>query len=109
MTSTIPFSAPTGVLAVEGSFDYMRQGLLYIAAHLPDPRDETYADDADREVEALVDAAGGRALVLTTSYAAMRRFAEHLSVTKPYSECWSKAIYPRRRCWPSSPTTRPRC
>ena len=72
-------------LAVEGSFDYMRQGLLYIAAHLPDPRDETYADDADREVEALVDAAGGRALVLTTSYAAMRRFAEHLSVTKPYS------------------------
>jgi ATP-dependent DNA helicase DinG len=72
-------------LSVEGSFDYMRQGLLYIAAHLPDPRDETYADDADREVEALVDAAGGRALVLTTSYAAMRRFAEHLSVTKPYA------------------------
>jgi ATP-dependent DNA helicase DinG len=71
-------------LAVEGSFDYMQAGLLYIAAHLPDPRAEAYLDDSDREMEALVDAAGGRALVLTTSYAAMRRFAEHLRVGKPY-------------------------
>ncbi len=71
-------------LSVEGSFDYMQQGLLYIAAHLPDPRDEHYLLDAEREVEALVDAAAGRALVLTTSYVAMHRFAEHLSVDKPY-------------------------
>lgn len=71
-------------LAVEGSFDYGRQGLLYIAAHLPDPRDELYIDDAEREVEALVDAARGRALVLTTSFAAMGRFADHLSGAKAY-------------------------
>ena len=71
-------------LSVPGSFDFMRQGLLYIAAHLPDPRDETYPDDADREVATLLETSGGRALVLTTSYAAMRRFAEHLSIETPY-------------------------
>ena len=80
-----PIARTYRALSVEGSFDYMRQGLLYIAAHLPDPRDELYGDDADREVETLLDAAGGRALVLTTSYAAMNRFTEHLSGAKPYT------------------------
>lgn len=83
-------------LTVEGSFDYRRQGLLYIAGHLPDPRADAYADDADREMEALVDAAGGRALVLTTSYAAMRRFGEHLSVAKPYTVLMQGEL-PKRR------------
>lgn len=71
-------------LAVEGSFDYMRQGLLYIAAHLPDPRDDQFPDDAAYEMEKLVDTAGGRSLVLTTSYRNMERFAEHLGGDRPY-------------------------
>jgi len=79
-----PISRTYRGLVVEGSFDHKQAGLLYIAAHLPDPRAEVYADDADREAEVLIDAAGGRALVLTTSYAAMRRFAGHLRVAKPY-------------------------
>lgn len=55
-------------LRVEGSFDYATQGLLYVASALPDPREENWSAAAGAEVRALVEAAGGRALVLTTSF-----------------------------------------
>ena len=55
-------------LRVEGSFDYATQGLLYVASELPDPREETWSEAAGAELCALAEAAGGRALVLTTSY-----------------------------------------
>ncbi len=66
-------------LQVEGSFDYRTQGLLYVAAHLPDPRDEQWRDASADEALTLTRAAGGRALVLTTSYAMMERIAERLT------------------------------
>lgn len=71
-------------LAVDTSFRYQEQGLLYIAAHLPDPRNEAFPIVAADEVETLVEAAGGRALVLTTSFANMRLFAEKLGGDRPY-------------------------
>lgn len=71
-------------LVVDGSFDYMQQGLLYIATHLPDPREDQFVDAAATEMEELVDTAGGRALVLTTSYRNMERFADRLSGDRPY-------------------------
>jgi ATP-dependent DNA helicase DinG len=55
-------------LRVEGSFEYAAQGLLYVAADLPDPRTDEWSAGAGSELRALVEAAGGRALVLTTSY-----------------------------------------
>ncbi len=55
-------------LRVEGSFDYATQGLLYVASALPDPREDEWSTAAGAELRALVEAAGGRALVLTTSY-----------------------------------------
>jgi ATP-dependent DNA helicase DinG len=67
-------------LQVEGSFDYPAQGLLYVASHLPDPRDEAWRDAAADEALALATATGGRALVLTTSYSMMERIAERLTV-----------------------------
>ena len=53
--------------------------MLYVAAHLPDPRDDTWRDAAADEALTLAQSAGGRALVLTTSYAMMERMAERLS------------------------------
>ncbi|MCP4304061.1 MAG: ATP-dependent DNA helicase [bacterium] len=55
-------------LCVEGSFDYAKQGLLYVASELPDPREDAWSAAAAVELRALAEAAGGRALVLTTSY-----------------------------------------
>ena len=72
-------------LAVETSFRHQEQGLLYIAAHLPDPRNDAYPIVAADEVEHLVEAAGGRALVLTTSFANMRTFAAKLGGDRGYN------------------------
>jgi ATP-dependent DNA helicase DinG len=63
-----PLSRTYDKLRVEGSFDYARQGLLYVASQLPDPRDQAWAASAAAEVRNLVEASGGRALVLTTSF-----------------------------------------
>ena len=58
-------------LRVEGSFDYSKQGLLYVASELPDPREDTWRASAASEARILAEAAGGRALILTTSYRMM--------------------------------------
>lgn len=63
-----PLPRTYGELRVEGAFDYAGQGLLYIASHLPDPRDEAWTRAAAGEARELVDAAEGRALVLATSH-----------------------------------------
>ncbi len=65
-------------LRVEGSFDYGRQGLLYVAAGLPDPRDESWPRAAAAEAAQLARAGGGRALILTTSYRMMDEAASAL-------------------------------
>ena len=66
-------------LRVDGSFDYSRQGLLYIASELPDPRAEEWSHAAGTEAQRLVGAAGGRALVLTTSYRMLDAMANALA------------------------------
>lgn len=58
-------------LDVGSPFDYPNQGLLYCAAHLPDPRAATYDDAVHDELAALIGAAGGRTLALFTSYRAL--------------------------------------
>ena len=60
-------------LEVGSPFDFREQAMLYVARHLPEPRDPAWADAAAREVRELVGAAGGRGLVLCTSRAAVTR------------------------------------
>jgi len=74
--------AGRGCVAVQtsSSFDWKTQGILYVAKDLPDPsraRDAWTEGSADRLCE-LVNAAGGRALVLCTSHANVERFSEVL-------------------------------
>ncbi len=72
-----PPEAPT--LDVGSPFDFEHHALLYCAAHLPDPRSGTTFDAAVHdELEALIDAAGGRTLALFTSWRAMTAAVEAL-------------------------------
>jgi ATP-dependent DNA helicase DinG len=59
-------------LDVGSPFDYPRQGILYVARHLPAPGRDGLSPDALDELAALVEAAGGRTLGLFSS----RRAAE---------------------------------
>ena len=55
-------------LDVGSPFDYPRAGLLYCAAHLPARTSADFTEAAIDELEALIDAAGGRTLALFTSH-----------------------------------------
>ncbi len=62
------------------SFDWKTQGVLYVGKDLPDPareREAWSAQSADRLCD-LVNAAGGRALVLCTSHANVAKLGEVL-------------------------------
>jgi ATP-dependent DNA helicase DinG len=64
-------------LQAPSSFDWKRQGMLYVGRDLPDPgRDrEGWLDAAGSRLARLVRAAGGRALVLCTSHANVAAFS----------------------------------
>jgi ATP-dependent DNA helicase DinG len=53
-------------------FDFSRQAILYLPSHMPDPRADTFALAAGREVIEILRRTRGRAFVLFTSYATMR-------------------------------------
>ena len=90
MQATVLTSA---TLAVDGSFDYIRdrlgirhadevrlasefdfaaQAILYLPPRMPDPRSDLFAAAAGREVIEILKRTEGRAFVLFTSYATMR-------------------------------------
>jgi ATP-dependent DNA helicase DinG len=71
-------------LDVGSPFDYAKNALLYCAAHLPDPRASTFDEEMQRELEALIVAAGGRTLALFTSYRAMHAASEALRPRLPW-------------------------
>jgi ATP-dependent DNA helicase DinG len=64
-------SALTGVLP--SPFDYERNARLYLPQGLPDPSDPDYVDGLLSAVWPLVEAAGGGAFLLFTSYRALQR------------------------------------
>lgn len=70
-------------LQVDSPFDYARQALLYCAVHLPDPRRPGFAAAMHRELQSLIDAAGGRTLALFTSRSAMKQAATALRAALP--------------------------
>jgi ATP-dependent DNA helicase DinG len=53
-------------------FDFTRQAILYLPRRMPDPRSENFASAAGREVIEILKRTQGRAFVLFTSYATMR-------------------------------------
>ncbi|KXK62231.1 ATP-dependent helicase [Micromonospora rosaria] len=65
-------------LDVGSPFDYARQGILYVAAHLPRPSVSGLPDAAGEELLALVQALGGRTLGLFSSRRAAQQAAELL-------------------------------
>lgn len=70
--------APSWTGADVGSpFDYPRQGMLYVAAHLPKPERGTSAEQLD-ELEALIRASAGGALCLFSSRRAAEEAADAL-------------------------------
>lgn len=65
---------------VGSPFDHGRQGILYVARHLPPPgRDGTPMEALD-ELAELIEAAGGRTLALFSSWRGVERAADYLRV-----------------------------
>jgi ATP-dependent DNA helicase DinG len=69
---------PSKSLDVGSPFEYGRQGILYVAAHLPRPSASGLPDGAAEELVRLVTALGGRTLGLFSSRRAAERAAEVL-------------------------------
>lgn len=63
-------------LDVGSPFDYAAQGIVYVAAHLPEPGREPATESQLDEIAELVTAAGGRTLGLFSSHRAARAAAE---------------------------------
>ncbi|SEJ47460.1 ATP-dependent DNA helicase [Demequina mangrovi] len=57
-------------------FDYPRQGILYVAKHLPKPGMGGISEEALDELAALIEAAGGRTLGLFSSHKAAQMATE---------------------------------
>ncbi len=75
---------PHDSIDVGSPFDFENAGLLYCAAHMPDPRSDDYRDAVHNEIEALVMAAGGRTMALFTSYRSMNLAKDYLLDRLPY-------------------------
>lgn len=67
-------------LDVGSPFDYAAQGILYVARHLPPPGRDGIPEEALDEIGDLVTAAGGRSLILCSSWRAVERLGEYLRV-----------------------------
>ncbi|TIC85930.1 ATP-dependent DNA helicase [Nocardioides sp. GY 10113] len=81
--------APEGVepwvgLDVGSPFDYRKQGILYVAKHLPQPGRDGLAQAHLDEIVELVDAADGRALGLFSSRRAAETAAEEVRRRLPH-------------------------
>ena len=64
----------------ESPFDLRAQAMLYVPRTLPDVRSPEWEAAAHDELCRLVDAAGGRALILCTSWRSVRSFSDMLRV-----------------------------
>ncbi len=65
-------------LALGSPFDYETAALLYIANDIAEPNAREYQGQLDRTLVNLCQASGGRALVLFTSYAQLKRTANSI-------------------------------
>jgi ATP-dependent DNA helicase DinG len=72
------------VLRVPSEFDYATQALLYLPRRIPSPKAPGFADAAAREIAEIVKRSRGRAFVLFTSYAVLRRVQPVVEASLPY-------------------------
>jgi len=70
--------AEAETLRVESPFDHASQALLYLPRGLPEPQHPAFLDRALIEIEALLEVTDGRAFLLFTSLANLRRVHEAL-------------------------------
>ncbi len=71
-------------LDVGSPFDYGKQGILYVARHLPQPGRDGLTPAHLDEITELVDAADGRTLGLFSSKRAAEAAAEHVRAALPH-------------------------
>ncbi len=71
-------------LALGSPFDYESAALLFIANDIAEPNAREYQAQLDRTLVSLCKASGGRALVLFTSYAQLKRTSK--SITSPLAQ-----------------------
>lgn len=62
----------------DSPFDYQKQSLLYLPDNMPEPSDRRYISTLLEKVKPVIEASGGRAFLLFTSYRAMHEAAEKL-------------------------------
>ena len=79
-----PITLPWRGIDVGSPFDYARQGILYVARHLPPPGRDGLGTPQLDEIVDLVDAAGGRTLGLFSSRRAAEAAAEHARERLPH-------------------------
>lgn len=65
-------------LRAESPFDFGQQALLAVPLDLPDPKERSFELELPRALQTVIQASSGRALVLFTSHALLRRAAEAL-------------------------------
>jgi ATP-dependent DNA helicase DinG len=63
---------------VPSPFDYRTQAVLYLPDAMPEPRSAAYNERMLREIESLIGISKGRAFLLFTSHAELRRVEESL-------------------------------
>lgn len=68
----------------ESPFDYEKQAILFLPSHLPEPRDEDFLVSMKRNLVELLDISRGRAFVLFTSIAHMKKLYEMVAQTIRY-------------------------
>ena len=71
-------------LATPGHFDYASQALLYVPSRMPEPRSPQFPGAAAREILKLLTLSRGRAFVLFTSHQQMRAVYEQASAALEY-------------------------
>ncbi|WP_293370830.1 ATP-dependent DNA helicase [Nevskia sp.] len=71
-------------LRLDSPFDYTEQARLHVPRGLPEPNDPGYSDAVAEVLVPLIEASGGGAFVLCTSYRAMDRIAERLRAALPF-------------------------
>ncbi|MGH9069285.1 MAG: ATP-dependent DNA helicase, partial [Acidimicrobiales bacterium] len=79
--SAVGLPSATTTVKAPSPFDYRKQGVLYVPAGFPDPKDPSWSQAVRSEIEVLIRAAGGRALCLFTSRRAKTAAAEALRGT----------------------------
>ena len=70
---------------IPSHFDFQRQALLFLPDKMPDPRSEKFIDALTAHIQKILEASGGRAFVLFTSYRNMTLVYERLSVKSKFT------------------------